>query len=360
MISCSHGRPGRNRDICRGRSRVGLDSPWMPWTLLHMDFDGNELRAGKSGRRERKGVLGKLRGDCPFLKNNGWVQHTDEMEEINLESLFVVLWGESWYRRIVGHGGDIVTALLGRFARRSPRPTSRPEYDQESMPSTKPSTIPLYSLPFLNSQNARNGEVLIDQPAIGRRTLPDDEDEEEEGEADAEAEADTDRDSEGLGGANHHPATASTHTRGVLARARARGGGGGGSSPSSLMIKPAWRLHLYNLLERPNSSAAAVLVHVVVTALIVFSALVTILETVPGTLRSLPGGIWFGLETSLVALFTVEYVARCAATSYSWSSLFGWVGCAFILFIIISTPPALSSGFLPFFFLFLWSRDPEL
>ncbi|KAH9991133.1 hypothetical protein BJV77DRAFT_554733 [Russula vinacea] len=88
-----------------------------------------------------------------------------------------------------------------------------------------------------------------------------------------------------------------------------------------MTITPAWRLHLYNLLERPNSSAAAVLVHVLVTVVIVFSALVTILETVPGALHSLPGGLWFGLETSLVALFTVEYVARCAATSYSWSGL---------------------------------------
>jgi hypothetical protein len=218
------------------------------------------------------------------------------------------------------------------------------------MPSARPSTIPLYSLPFLNSQNARNGEVLVDQPAIGRRTLPedeDDDDEEEVGETDAEA----DGDEEGLGGVGHHLATASTRTRvarGARAHARARDGG---SAPSSLIIKPAWRLHLYNLLERPNSSAAAVLVHVLVTALIVFSALVTILETVPGTLRSLPGGIWFGLETSLVALFTVEYIARCAATSYSWSGLFGWVGCAsFLLFLLVSL--SLSSSFLLSLFVF--------
>jgi hypothetical protein len=44
MLSCSHGRPGKNRDICRGRSHVGLDSPWMLWTLLHMGFDGTKLR----------------------------------------------------------------------------------------------------------------------------------------------------------------------------------------------------------------------------------------------------------------------------------------------------------------------------
>jgi hypothetical protein len=45
----------------------------MLWMLLHMDFDESELRAGKSDRRERGDVLGKLRGDCPFLKSNEWV-----------------------------------------------------------------------------------------------------------------------------------------------------------------------------------------------------------------------------------------------------------------------------------------------
>ena len=71
MLSCSHGRPGRNRDICRGHSRVGLDSPWMLWMPLHMDFDG--LRLGwKERAGDREDVLGKLR-DCPFLKSKEWV-----------------------------------------------------------------------------------------------------------------------------------------------------------------------------------------------------------------------------------------------------------------------------------------------
>jgi potassium voltage-gated channel Shal-related subfamily D protein 2 len=59
----------------------------------------------------------------------------------------------------------------------------------------------------------------------------------------------------------------------------------------------------------PHPPLAAVLVHVLVTELITFSALVTILETVP-VFHLLPGGIWFGIETSLVALFTVEYVTQ--------------------------------------------------
>jgi hypothetical protein len=60
---------------------------------------------------------------------------------------------------------------------------------------------------------------------------------------------------------HHLAATSSTRTRSALAHARARGGG---SAPSSLIIKLAWRLRLYNLLERPNSSSPAVLVRVVV------------------------------------------------------------------------------------------------
>jgi hypothetical protein len=199
------------------------------------------------------------------------------------------------------------------------------------MPSTGSSTIPLYALPFLNTRNTHNGEILSDQPSIGRRTLPDDDDDDDDEEGEEEGEADPDVDAEGGEDEDDgypHRAAVAAAVRARRARARARRGSGGRASPSTMMITPAWRLHLYNLLERPNSSAAAVLVHVLVTVLIVFSALVTILETVPGALHSLPGGLWFGLETSLVALFTVEYVARCAATSYSWSGLFGWVGCA--------------------------------
>jgi len=61
-----------------------------------MDFDETKLKAGKGGRREREDVLGKLRGDFPFLKNNEWVQYVytvgaSEMEKINS----VVLWEES-------------------------------------------------------------------------------------------------------------------------------------------------------------------------------------------------------------------------------------------------------------------------
>lgn len=185
------------------------------------------------------------------------------------------------------------------------------------MTSTGPTNIPLDTLPFLNPRNARNRDIFFtNQPAMSRRP-PIITDEEGAGEEDDDDDRDRYEENEdeedGHGHGHHHDPTASpVHI-----------------APPSSSITPAWRLHLYNLLERPNSSAAAVLVHVLVTVLITFSALITVLETVPA-FHSLPGGIWFGLETSLVALFTVEYVARCVATSYSWSGFFGWVGCAFL------------------------------
>jgi len=191
------------------------------------------------------------------------------------------------------------------------------------MPSTSTgpsSNIPLETLPFLNTRHTSNDDIFTDQPAIGRRTPTGDADDDAE-ETETEEEANGNVDEEvGLNRQRQ--------------RQRRRRHAPSVSTPATT-IEPAWRLHLYNLLERPNSSAAAVLVHVLVTGLIAFSALVTILETVPA-FHSLPVGIWFGLETSLVALFTVEYVARCAATSYSWSALFAWVGCAcfFLLFFL--------------------------
>jgi len=180
--------------------------------------------------------------------------------------------------------------------------------------STGPSSgIPLETLPFLNTRHTSNDDVFTDQPAIGRRTpTGDDDDDEEETNGGVDEEAGLNQQRQRQRRHRHAPSITTPTT--------------------TTTIEPAWRLHLYNLLERPNSSPAAVLVHVLVTGLIAFSALVTILETVP-LFHSLPGGIWFGLETSLVALFTVEYVARCAATSYSWSALFAWVGCACVSFL---------------------------
>ncbi|KAG2147446.1 uncharacterized protein EDB93DRAFT_414983 [Suillus bovinus] len=89
-------------------------------------------------------------------------------------------------------------------------------------------------------------------------------------------------------------------------------------------INSPWKRALFDLLESPTSSSSAFLVHFASTSLIVFSAIVTILETVP-SFHSISPRVWFGLETSLVLLFTVEYSARCVAWSSSWISLVKWM-----------------------------------
>ncbi|KAI0826804.1 voltage-gated potassium channel [Trametes gibbosa] len=89
-------------------------------------------------------------------------------------------------------------------------------------------------------------------------------------------------------------------------------------------IPSSWQKDLYMLVEQPTSSQAAFLIHIFTTFLIVGSAVVTVLETVPA-FHSISARIWFGLETTLVVLFTIEYVARCIAHATSWSRFFKWV-----------------------------------
>lgn len=92
-------------------------------------------------------------------------------------------------------------------------------------------------------------------------------------------------------------------------------------------IRPLWKRNLHELLEHPNSSQPAFIIHILITSLILVSAGVTILETIP-YFHSTSASVWFGIETSLVVLFTVEYVARAVAWSGSWKLLVGWFICA--------------------------------
>lgn len=90
-----------------------------------------------------------------------------------------------------------------------------------------------------------------------------------------------------------------------------------------LSVHPGWRKQLFALMELPRSSPGSFIVHVLTTALIVFSALVTVLETIQ-EFHAISKEVWFGLETMLVWLFTVEYIARSLAWGTSWGSWFGW------------------------------------
>ena len=83
---------------------------------------------------------------------------------------------------------------------------------------------------------------------------------------------------------------------------------------------------LYSLLERPNSSQAAFTIHLMVNALILLSALLTVLETLP-FFHHVSSAVWFGLETTIVVFFTFEYVARGIAWSESYATFWSWFSC---------------------------------
>ncbi|KAK2462679.1 hypothetical protein APHAL10511_005295 [Amanita phalloides] len=103
-------------------------------------------------------------------------------------------------------------------------------------------------------------------------------------------------------------------------------------------IRPAWKRDLNALLEHPTSSPSAFIVHLFTTFLILLSALVTVLETVPA-FHSIPTRIWFGFETGLIALFTVEYIARCVAWSSTWLSFLKWTTSFFGILDLLAVLP---------------------
>ncbi|EJU02494.1 voltage-gated potassium channel [Dacryopinax primogenitus] len=84
-------------------------------------------------------------------------------------------------------------------------------------------------------------------------------------------------------------------------------------------------------MEQPSTSSSAFLVHFLSNSLIILSACLTVLETLP-VFRRAPTSVWFGLETGLVTVFTAEYFARVAAHSESWGMLLRW-GTSFMAII---------------------------
>ncbi|KAI7872337.1 hypothetical protein BDF14DRAFT_1752300 [Spinellus fusiger] len=74
---------------------------------------------------------------------------------------------------------------------------------------------------------------------------------------------------------------------------------------------------LYLLLEAPSSSRAAFWTNVVVSLLIVLSAVMTTLETIPAFRSADSDRLWFHLEVAMVSLFSLEYILRIFAHSDS-------------------------------------------
>ncbi|ORX45268.1 voltage-gated potassium channel [Hesseltinella vesiculosa] len=82
-------------------------------------------------------------------------------------------------------------------------------------------------------------------------------------------------------------------------------------------IENGLKRYLYLLLEQPSSSRAAFWTNVVVSFLIVSSAVMTTIETIPAFRSAESNRVWFHLESTMVALFTLEYLLRLFAHSDS-------------------------------------------
>ncbi|KAI8142603.1 hypothetical protein BJV82DRAFT_516784 [Fennellomyces sp. T-0311] len=82
-------------------------------------------------------------------------------------------------------------------------------------------------------------------------------------------------------------------------------------------FKSDLKRRLYFLMEQPSSSSSAFWTNVVVSVLIVLSAVMTTIETIPAFRSKESNHVWFELETTVVALFTVEYIVRVFAHSDS-------------------------------------------
>lgn len=82
-------------------------------------------------------------------------------------------------------------------------------------------------------------------------------------------------------------------------------------------ITHKFKRKLYLLMEDPASSSAAFWVNVLISGLIVFSAIMTTIETIPAFRSAESNKVWFKLETIMVSIFSLEYILRMIAHSDS-------------------------------------------
>jgi hypothetical protein len=118
-------------------------------------------------------------------------------------------------------------------------------------------------------------------------------------------------------------------------------------------MRSAWKRRLYLLMEEPSSGREAFLVHISVTGailfrsvhhgvatLLTFSAILTTLSTLP-SFHTDPASskTLFGLDTTLVVLFTIEYITRSLAHSDSLSQYYNWATSFFAILDLIAILP---------------------
>ncbi|KAJ1776177.1 hypothetical protein LPJ54_003243 [Coemansia sp. RSA 1824] len=82
-------------------------------------------------------------------------------------------------------------------------------------------------------------------------------------------------------------------------------------------IRSKWKRNLFLLFEDPASGPSAFIINVFVTFMIIFSAVLTTIETMP-SLRKGNTHVWLALELTTVVVFTAEFVLRFLGHTDSW------------------------------------------
>ncbi|KAJ1958667.1 hypothetical protein EC988_000168 [Linderina pennispora] len=88
-------------------------------------------------------------------------------------------------------------------------------------------------------------------------------------------------------------------------------------------IRSAWKRELFLLFEDPSSSPSAFVINVFVTFMIILSAVLTTIETIP-SLRKGNSQMWFGFETGIVAVFTLEFILRFLGHTDTWQQAWNY------------------------------------
>ncbi|KAJ2383523.1 hypothetical protein H4S02_005258, partial [Coemansia sp. RSA 2611] len=85
----------------------------------------------------------------------------------------------------------------------------------------------------------------------------------------------------------------------------------------AMNIRSKWKRSLFLLFEDPSSSPSAFVMNLFVTFMIIFSAVLTTIETIPA-LRKGNTHMWLAFELIIVAVFTLEFVLRFLGHTDSW------------------------------------------
>ncbi|ORX93434.1 voltage-gated potassium channel, partial [Basidiobolus meristosporus CBS 931.73] len=103
-------------------------------------------------------------------------------------------------------------------------------------------------------------------------------------------------------------------------------------------MKDGLRKKLYLLLEDPSSTPAAFVVNVFVSFMIVLSTVVSTVETIPA-FHYAGTSLWFNFETTIVFLFTVEYILRFYAHSDSREQLLQFIIAPLSIIDVVAIAP---------------------